>query len=272
VAYFDDFSATANPIGGIWTNAKNTSKAQVFTTGGNAFGTGANLDGYAYINGAGDSVIESTVFRSASLLDTEANSYEFEHLHRVTDDAGNTNCYELDCGYAGAFNIVRWFGALGFNVLTGLVTDANFFPDGAGGQWRSNYRLKTELIKATSTINIYADSGSGYVKYFHYVLGTDTTNDNPPLASGDPAIAFFTTVSGNNWFGFTDTTITSLATGEVIRPPMTRAGRGPGMGPSMRRMMPQQFPITPAAVGGLRGNANLDGLSASGPFFANPLE
>lgn len=216
--YADDFSVTANPIGGFWRNAQNTSKAQVFTTGGNAFGTGTNLDGYAYLNGAGDSTIESVVFRSASLLDADGNSYEFEHHHRLTDDAGNTNSYELDCAFSNGFNIVKWFAATSFAVLSNVVVDANFFPDGAGGQWRDGYRFKTVLVKVTSTIEIYADSGGGYVKFFHYVLGADTTNDNPPLASGDPAIAFFTTLGGNNWFGFKDTTITTLAAAPGVPP------------------------------------------------------
>lgn len=211
VVRFDDFAATANPIGGIWTPGRNTSRAQVLTTGGNAFGTGANNDGYAYLLGVGDSVLETKVFRDAALSDTEPTSYEFEHLHRVTDGLGFTNAYECDCSYGGGFNLVRWSGATSFAVLTTLVTDVNFFPDGAGGQWRHGYRFKTEIV--AGVLNIYADSGSGYVKYFHYVLGSDTTNDLVPLASGDPAIAFFTTNASSNLFGFQDATITSAGGG-----------------------------------------------------------
>jgi hypothetical protein len=210
--YNTSFPLIENPISeaGAWKH-NNTSRANVKTTAAHlAFGTGANNDGYAYLSGWSDSIIETTVFRSASLLDTEANSYEIEHLHRLTDGASFTNCYELDMAYNGGFNIVRWSGATSFAVLTGLVTDTNFWPDGGGGQLRDGYKIKTEMIAASSTINIYSDSGSGYVKYFHYVLGTDATNDATPLSSGDPAISFFTTISGNDWLGMKSAKLTKL--------------------------------------------------------------
>lgn len=207
----DDFTATANPIGAPWIPARNVNRAQVLTTGGHAFGTGTNNDGYAYLLGFGDSVIETLIFRDPALSDTEPTSYEFEHLHCVTDDAGNTSAYEADCSYGGGFNLVIWFGAASFAVLSGLATDANFFPDGAGGQWRSGYKLKTEVVKVAGvrTLNIYADSGSGYIKYFHYVLGADATNDAVPL-NGDPAISLFTTLGSSNLLGFDNATVTNF--------------------------------------------------------------
>src|SRR5712671_869964 len=201
--YNTSFLLTEHPIseGGFW-KQNNTSRAKVLTTAAHiAFGDGTNNDGYAYLSGWGDSIIETRVFRDASLADNDSNSYEIEHLHRLTDAAGFTNCYEMDFAYTGGFNPVRWSGATSFAVLSGLVTDANFFPDGAGGQLRDGYWIKSEMIAATSTINIYADSGSGYVKYFHYVLGTDATNDAIPLSSGDPAISFFTTLGSSNLLG-----------------------------------------------------------------------
>lgn len=214
MTYTTTFPANEDPIseGGVWLQ-NNTNRAKVLTTGGNAFGTGTNNDGYAYIAGAGDSVIETTVFRSASLLDTEPNSYEIEHLHRLTDAAGFTSCYEVDMGYAGSvINIVLWSGASSFAVLSGLVTDNNFFPAGTGDQIRNGNKIKTECVLLPSPrINVYADVGSGYVLYFHYVLGTDTTNDAVPLASGDPAISFFTTIGSSNLLGFSDATITPIA-------------------------------------------------------------
>src|SRR5712672_3327432 len=150
--YSTTFPLTENPIseGGVW-KQNNVNRAQVLTTGGNAFGTGTNNDGYAYLAAFGDSVIETTVFRDATLGDADPNSYEIEHLHRLTDDAGNTNCYELDFAYTNGFNIVRWSGATSFAVLSGLVTDTNFWPDGAGGQLRDGHKIKSELIAATST-------------------------------------------------------------------------------------------------------------------------
>src|SRR5712675_786213 len=208
-------SAPENPVneGGIFTAARNVNKAQVLTTAAKiAFGTGTNNDGYAYPAGFGDSIIETIVFRDAALGDADPNSYEIEHLHRLTDDAGNTNCYELDFAYTNGFNIVRWSGATSFAVLSGLVTDANFFPDGGGGQLRNGHKIKTECVLLPSPrINIYADVGSGYTLFFHYVLGADSTNDNPPLATGDPAISFFTTIGSSNLFGISDATITSPA-------------------------------------------------------------
>ena len=212
MTYTTTFPLTENPIseGGKWLQ-NNTNRAKVLTTGGNAFGTGTNNDGYAYLAGFGDCTIETTIFRDATLSDSEPNSYEFEHLHRLTDTAGTTACYELDCSYGGGFNIVRWSGATSFAVLSGLVTDANFFPDGGGGQWRNGYRFKSEIPIAKDRINIYADSGSGYVLFFHYVFGADSVNDNPPLTTGDPAIALFTTIGSSNLLGFQDATITPLA-------------------------------------------------------------
>lgn len=211
--YTTSFPLTENPIseGGVWLQ-HNTNRAKVLTTAAHlAFGTGTNNDGYAYLSGWGDSIIETTISRNAALSDADGNSYEFEHLHRLTDTSGTTACYELDCAFTGGFNIVRWSGATSFAVLSGLVVDTNFFPDGAGGQWRDGYKFKSELIAATSTINMYADSGSGYVKYFHYVLGTDATNDAVPLASGDPAIAFFTTLGSSNLFGMKSARLTKLS-------------------------------------------------------------
>ncbi len=201
-----------NPLseGGVW-KENNTSRAKVQKIGGHAFGLGTNNDGYAYLSGWGDSIIETTVFRDATLGDADPNSYEVEHLHRLTDGASFTNCYELDFAYTNGFNIVRWSGATSFAVLTGLVTDTNFWPDGAGGQLRDGHKIKSELIAATSTINIYADVGSGYVKYFHYVLGTDATNDATPLTSGDPAISFFTTLGNSNLFGMKFARLTKLS-------------------------------------------------------------
>lgn len=209
MATFDDFTAANDPIGPPWTPCRNVNRAQVLTTGGHAFGKGTNNDGYAFLLGFGDAIIETLVFRDAALADSDGNSYELEHLHRLTDDSGNTACYEVDVPFTGGALIVLWFGAASFVVLSGLVVDHDFFPDGAGGQWRTGYKLKTELV--AGVINIYADSGSGYVKYFHYVLGTDATNDNPPLASGDPAISLFTTLGNSNLFGFDDATITTSA-------------------------------------------------------------
>jgi hypothetical protein len=251
--YTTNFPLTENPIseGGKWLQ-NNTNRAKVLTDASHhAFGTGTNNDGYAYLSGFGDSVIESTIWRSASLADNEANSYEFEHHHRLTDDAGTTASYELDCAYSGGFNIVRWSGATSFAVLSGLVTDANFFPDGAGGQWRTGYRLKTEcVLLPTPRINIYADSGGGYTLFFHYILGADTTNDNPPLASGDPGIAFFTTLGGNNWLGFSSTTITSPAAGLGINlGNYPHPGRSPGKGGiSSARFQTNWWPYSPPAV------------------------
>lgn len=215
----DDFSVTANPIGGFWTPGRNTSRAQLLTTGGNAFGTGTNNDGYAYILGAGDSKIRTVVFRDATLSDSEPNSYEIEHLHRVTDGVGFTSGYEVDMGYAGGgINIVLWFSATSFVVLTGLVTDANFFPDGAGGQIRDGHIIITEIPPTKDRINVYADVGSGPVLFFHYIFGADAVNDASPLLTGDPAIAGFTTLGSSNLLGFKDATITTLAGGPFARP------------------------------------------------------
>lgn len=207
--YSTTFAANENPLseGGAWLQ-HNVNKAKVVTTGGNAFGTGANVDGYAYLPGFGDSVIETTVFRDATLSDTEPNTYEVEHLHRLTDDAGNTSCYEVDFPYYAGTNvlIVRWFGGSGFNVLNGLVVDQSF-PN----QLRDGYKIKTEIPPTKDRINIYMDTGSGYVLYLHYVFGTDAVNDNPPLLTGDPAISFFTTISSSNLLGFKDVLVTQTA-------------------------------------------------------------
>jgi len=243
-------SAPENPVneGGIFTAARNVNKAQVLTTAAKiAFGTGTNNDGYAYPAGFGDSIIETIVFRDAALGDADPNSYEIEHLHRLTDDAGNTSCYELDYAYTGGFNIVRWLGATGFNVLSGLVTDTNFFPDAAGGQFRNGYKVKSEISQDRTRINIYADAGSGYVLFFHYPLGADLTNDAPPLAGGDPAIAFFTTLGSSNLFGVSSATITSLATGRSIGFNQYHPGRSPGLGGiSSARFQPSNWwPYTP---------------------------
>lgn len=210
--YSTFFPLTENPISeaGVW-KQNNTNRAKVLTTGGHAFGTGTNNDGYAYLAGWGDSIIETTLFRDAALGDADPNSYEIEHLHRLTDAAGFTNCYECDFSYTNGFNIVRWSGATNFAVLSGLVTDANFFPDGGGGQLRDGYRIKTECVLTPSPrINIYADAGSGYVLYFHYVLGADATNDATPLSSGDPAISFFTTIGSSNLLGMKFARLTKL--------------------------------------------------------------
>lgn len=248
MAYSTTFPLTENPIseGGVWLQ-HNTNRAKVLTTGGNAFGTGTNNDGYAYLAGAGDSVIETTVFRDAALADGDTNSYEVEHLHRLTDTAGTTACYELDFAFSGGDPIiVLWSGATSFVVLSGLIKDANFWPDGAGGQLRNGYKIKSETVLLPSPrINFYADSGSGYVLYGHYIFGADAVNDAVPLATGDPAIAFFTTLGSSNLFGMSDATITSLSSPVIVVPTTSRAGRGPGQGPRLRRMAPQQFP-TPA--------------------------
>jgi hypothetical protein len=215
---FDDFAATANPIGGIWTPCRNTSRAQVLTTGGNAFGTGTNNDGYAYIAGVGDSVIETVVFRDAALADADPNSYEVEHLHRLTDGPGFTSCYEWDFAFSGGDPIiVLWSGATTFVVLSGLVKDANFWPDGAGGQLRHGHKIKSEtvLLPSPRTI-IYADVGGGYVQYAHYIFGADAVNDAVPLATGDPAISFFTTLGSSNLLGFQDAKITSAGGGGAL--------------------------------------------------------
>lgn len=209
--YKTNFLLTENPISeaGFWTPSRNTSRAQVLTTAAHlAFGTGTNNDGYAYAAGFGDSVIETTVFRDGTLGDADPNSYELEHLHRLTDGPGFTNAYELDYAYTGGFNIVRWSNATDFVVLSNLITDANFFPDGAGGQFRDNYVIKSETVLTPSPrINIYADVGSGYVLFFHYILGSDTVNDKIPLLTGDPAISFFTTLGNSNLFGMKSATI-----------------------------------------------------------------
>src|SRR6267154_430945 len=252
--YSTTFPLTENPVseGGMW-KQNNVNRAQLLTTGGHAFGNGANNDGYAYLLGFGDSIIETLVFRDPALSDTEPNSYEIEHLHRVSDDSGNTVAYEVDSSYAGGTPIVvRWSGATNFVVLSGLSTDANFFPDGAGGQWRSGYKVKTEIPATKDRINIYADSGSGYVLYNHYIYGADATNDAVPIASGDPGLGAFTTIGSSNLFGFDDATITSpaLLTGRAIGSNAFHPGRSPGLGGiSSARFQPSNgWPYSPPAV------------------------
>lgn len=213
MTYTTTFPANEDPIseGGVWLQ-NNTNRAKVLTTGGNAFGKGTNNDGYAYLAGVGDSTIETTVFRDAALADADGNSYEVEHLHRLTDTAGTTSCYELDFAFSGGDPIiVIWSGATSFAVLTGLIKDANFWPDGAGGQLRNGYKIKSEIPAAKDRVNFYCDSGSGYVLYGHYVFGADPVNDASPLLTGDPAISFFTTLGSSNLLGFSDATITPIA-------------------------------------------------------------
>lgn len=218
--YTTSFPANENPLSesGTWHFNNVAGKTPLQSTGGNCFPTDVGPgpdDSYGYLSGFGDSVISTTVFRSASLLDANANSHEIEHLHRLTDDASDTVCYEVDMPFFGGTpGVVRWFGAQGFNVLNNVVQDNAGWPDGISGQIRDAFVIKTELV--AGQINIYCDSGSGFVLYFHYVLGADTVNDNPPIASGDPALgAFSPTSSGDpsTWFGFKDATITSVAGG-----------------------------------------------------------
>lgn len=211
--YTTSFPLTENPIseGGVW-RQNNTSRAKVQTTGGHAFGLGTNNDGYAYLSGWGDSIIETTIYRSASLLDADGNSYEANHLHRVTDAAGFTNAYEVNMPFSGGDPIVvRWSGATSFVVLTGVVKDANFWPDGAGGQLRDGYKTKSETVLLPSPrINFYCDVGSGYVLYGHYIYGADAANDAVPYATGDPAIAYFTTLGSSNLLGSKFARITKI--------------------------------------------------------------
>lgn len=258
--YQSTFAVDESPLseGGRWSQNNVSGKTKMQTVGGNAFGTAVGPgpdDSYAYLAGFGDSVIETTVFRSASLLDANSNSHEIEHLHRLTDDAGTTVCYEVDMAFhENGLNVVRWSGSQSFvDISASLVVDAAGFPDGATGQWRDGYKVKTEcVLLPTPRINIYVDTGSGYVLYQHYVLGSDAVNDNPPLAVGDPAIAAFSPTSSGDpatWFGFKDVTITSpsLMMGRAVGSNAYHPGRSPGRaGISSARFTPSNWwPYTP---------------------------
>jgi hypothetical protein len=121
--YTTSFPLVENPIseGGQWHN-QGTLWTQVQTTGGLACGTQNNTplydDSYAYLTGFPPDLHVTAVMHNTV---PSGIVQETEILFRWTDSATSAQGYEVNLNSGGAAQIVRWNGALGYEVADRVI-------------------------------------------------------------------------------------------------------------------------------------------------------